>query len=45
MQFVDRFRWDVYAGRTTMDNLNCHWWKLRYPPPPSTPSSTKDTLR
>jgi hypothetical protein len=16
-----------------MDNLNCHWWKLRYPPP------------
>jgi len=27
---VDKFRWDVYSGRTSLDNMNCHWWKLRH---------------
>ena len=26
---VDKFRWDVYSGVTSKDNMNCHWWKLR----------------
>jgi len=26
---VDKFRWDVYSGKTTLENMNCHWWKLR----------------
>jgi len=27
---VDKFRWDVYSGKTSMENMNCHWWKLRH---------------
>merc|ERR1719410_1987482 len=26
---VDKFRWDVYSGVTTKENMNCHWWNLR----------------
>lgn len=26
---VDKFRWDVYSGETSLENMNCHWWKLR----------------
>jgi len=26
---VDKFRWDVYSGVTTKEDMNCHWWKLR----------------
>merc|ERR1719184_44994 len=26
---VDKFRWDVYSGKTSLNNMNCHWWKLR----------------
>ena len=27
---VDKFRWDVFAGVTSKENMNCHWWKLRH---------------
>jgi len=27
---VDKFRWDVFSGVTSMENMNCHWWKLRH---------------
>jgi len=27
---VDKFRWDVYSGVTSLENMNCHWWKLRH---------------
>jgi len=27
---VDKFRWDVYSNVTSMENMNCHWWKLRH---------------
>jgi len=26
---VDKFRWDIYSGKTSLENMNCHWWKLR----------------
>jgi len=26
---VDKFRWDVYSGITSKQNMNCHWWKLK----------------
>merc|ERR1719244_683719 len=26
---VDKFRWDVFSGKTSFENMNCHWWKLR----------------
>ena len=26
---VDKFRWDVYSGVTSKEDMNCHWWKLR----------------
>jgi len=26
---VDKFRWDVYSGVTSKEEMNCHWWKLR----------------
>ena len=26
---VDKFRWDVYSGKTSKEDMNCHWWKLR----------------
>jgi len=26
---VDKYRWDVYSGVTSKENMNCHWWKLR----------------
>ncbi len=26
---MDKFRWDLYSGDISMDNLNCHWVKLR----------------
>ncbi|XP_023323448.1 angiotensin-converting enzyme [Eurytemora carolleeae] len=22
--------WDVFSGETTVENMNCHWWKLRH---------------
>ena len=27
---IDKFRWDVYSGVTSKENMNCHWWKLRH---------------
>jgi len=27
---VDKFRWDVYSNKTSTENMNCHWWKLRH---------------
>jgi len=27
---VDKFRWDVFSGVTSVENMNCHWWKLRH---------------
>jgi peptidyl-dipeptidase A len=27
---IDKFRWDVYSGVTSQENMNCHWWKLRH---------------
>jgi len=27
---IDKFRWDVFSGETSVDNMNCHWWKLRH---------------
>jgi len=35
---MDLWRWDVYTGKTSSEDLNCHWWDLRekyqgvYPP-------------
>ncbi|ODN05348.1 Angiotensin-converting enzyme [Orchesella cincta] len=26
---MDLWRWDVYTGKTSSDDLNCNWWKLR----------------
>ncbi|CAB3376654.1 Hypothetical predicted protein, partial [Cloeon dipterum] len=25
---MDLWRWDVFEGKTTPENYNCHWWKL-----------------
>jgi len=27
---IDKFRWDVFSGVTSQENMNCHWWKLRH---------------
>ena len=27
---VDKFRWDVFSGKTSFNNMNCHWWRLRH---------------
>jgi len=27
---IDKFRWDVYSNKTSIENMNCHWWKLRH---------------
>lgn len=27
---VDKFRWDVFSGKTSVEDMNCHWWKLRH---------------
>jgi len=27
---IDKFRWDVFSGETSVENMNCHWWKLRH---------------
>ena len=26
---VDKYRWDLYSGVASKQNMNCHWWKLR----------------
>jgi peptidyl-dipeptidase A len=26
---MDVWRWDVFSGKTTPENLNKHWWELR----------------
>ncbi len=26
---MDAWRWDVFSGKTTPENLNKHWWQLR----------------
>jgi peptidyl-dipeptidase A len=26
---VDQFRWDIFSGKVTPEEYNCHWWKLR----------------
>ena len=26
---VDKYRWDLYSGKASLDNMNCHWVKLR----------------
>ncbi|CAB3376655.1 Hypothetical predicted protein [Cloeon dipterum] len=25
---MDLWRWDVFEGKTTPENYNCHWWRL-----------------
>lgn len=25
---MDKWRWNVFQGKTTMDNYNCNWWEL-----------------
>ncbi|XP_050709659.1 angiotensin-converting enzyme-like isoform X2 [Eriocheir sinensis] len=27
---IDRWRWDVFSGKTQPKDWNCAWWKLRY---------------
>jgi peptidyl-dipeptidase A len=27
---IDKFRWDVYSGLASKEDMNCHWWKLRH---------------
>jgi peptidyl-dipeptidase A len=26
---IDKWRWDVFAGKVTPEDYNAHWWKLR----------------
>lgn len=26
---IDRWRWDLFSGKTSEENMNCAWWKLR----------------
>jgi peptidyl-dipeptidase A len=26
---MDVWRWDIFSGKTTPENLNKHWWELR----------------
>ena len=26
---VDKYRWDLYSGKVSLDDMNCHWVKLR----------------
>jgi len=39
---VDKFRWDVYSGVTSRENMNCHWWKLRKEIQGLAPPSTRN---
>jgi len=27
---IEKFRWDIASHKTDLDNMNCHWWKLRH---------------
>lgn len=27
---IDKWRWDVFAGKVTPEHWNNHWWKYRY---------------
>jgi len=38
---VDKFRWDVYSNKTSTENMNCHWWKLRHEIQGLTPPSKR----
>jgi len=40
---VDKFRWDVYSGKTSKENMNCHWWKLRHDIQGIKPPNTRNT--
>jgi len=26
---IDKYRWDLLSGNTSLEDLNCHWVKLR----------------
>ena len=26
---MDKYRWDVFSGKVSSDNLNRHWWQVR----------------
>ena len=26
---IDKWRWDVFSGKASVNNWNSHWWKLR----------------
>ena len=42
---VDKFRWDVYSGVTSKQNMNCHWWKLRREIQGLAPPTTRNNLQ
>ena len=42
---VDKFRWDVYSGVTSKQNMNCHWWKLRREIQGLAPPATRNNLQ
>ena len=42
---VDKFRWDVYSGVTSKENMNCHWWKLRREIQGLEPPSTRNNVQ
>ena len=41
---IDKFRWDVYSGETSKENMNCHWWKLRHEIQGLTPPNKRSYL-
>jgi peptidyl-dipeptidase A len=26
---LEQWRWDIFSGKVTPEDQNCHWWKLR----------------
>lgn len=26
---IDKWRWDLFSGKISKDEMNSHWWKLR----------------
>ena len=27
---LENWRWDVFSGKTSLDDMNCAWWDKRY---------------
>ena len=42
---VDKFRWDVYRGLASLENMNCHWWRLRHEIQGVSPPSRRSHLQ